>query len=62
MPCRTYLNAKLSRDESQVLESGKSKEEMEAEFAYGPLEEVHAAVRGELELIKTLGKDFFKGE
>jgi hypothetical protein len=26
---------------------------------FGPLEEVMAALRGELELIKRLGKDFF---
>jgi hypothetical protein len=43
----------------QVLKSGKSQEEMEEEFAFGPLEEVHAATRGELELIKTLGKSWF---
>ncbi len=32
---------------------------MIAKLDFGPLEEVMATVRGELELIKRLGKDFF---
>mmetsp|Transcript_14220 Transcript_14220/g.34785 ORF Transcript_14220/g.34785 Transcript_14220/m.34785 type:complete len:170 (-) Transcript_14220:220-729(-) len=43
----------------KVLKSGKTKEEMEEEIGFGVLEEVHAATRGELELIKALGKDWF---
>jgi hypothetical protein len=43
----------------QVLRSGVSEEEMIEKLDFGPLEEVMAVVRGELELIKKLGKDFF---
>ncbi len=44
---------------AQVLRSGVSEEEMIEKLDFGPLEEVMAVVRGELELIKKLGKDFF---
>jgi hypothetical protein len=36
-------------------------QEMEEELGFGSLEEVHASVRGELEMIKELGKEWFKG-
>jgi len=42
-----------------VLKSGESEEEMKAAIGFGELEEVHGVVRGELELIKKLGKDWF---
>jgi hypothetical protein len=42
-----------------VLKSGVPEDEMKAAIGFGELEEVHAVVRGELELIKNLGIPVF---
>lgn len=61
MPASAYKDAMLAKTEHKlgVLKSGKSEDEMKEALAFGELEEVHAAVRGELELIKALGKEWF---
>jgi len=61
MDASVYKSAVMAKTEFKlkVLRSGKSEEEMKEEIGFGELEEVHAVVRGELELIKKLGKAWF---
>ena len=61
MPASAYKDAVMAKTEFKlsVLKSGQSEEEMKAAIGFGELEEVHAVVRGELELIKKLGKEWF---
>lgn len=61
MEASAYKDAAMAKTEHKlsVLKSGKSEAEMKDAIGFGELEEVHAVVRGELELIKKLGKEWF---
>lgn len=52
LPCN---QPQLPQHKLGVLKSGVSEDEMKQAIGFGELEEVHAVVRGELELIKKLG-------
>jgi len=61
MDASAYKDAVMAKTEHKlgVLKSGVPEDEMKAAIGFGELEEVHAVVRGELDLIKNLGKEWF---